>query len=439
MFDPRAYQEPLFRAFDSGQYNRFFLRWCRRAGKDKTCLNLMIREMFARVGIYYYFFPSYQQGRKAIWEGIDKDGFKFLHHFPQQYVKSINNNEMKIELLNGSIFRLIGTDNYDSVMGTNPCGCVFSEYSLQDPSAWDYIRPILAQNKGWAIFNGTPRGKNHMYDLEAAVTGQKTWFISELQSLWADLPNYYPVVTLEDIELERQSGMTEEVIEQEFGVSYVAGQKGAYYSDQIIKAREQGRIGKFMPNDHLWVDTFWDLGYRDDTAIWFRQQEGNALVWIDYYEDSGKDLAHYVQVLQSKGYRFRCHYVPHDAHQGKFQVGLSHKDMLVKLLEQAGLESHVIVAKKPGTKQQAIDAVRARFSRYFFNEPLVGDGIIKLSLYHRQYNKQRQVFLDHPVHDWTSHAADALSTEALTKDDQEDVFTNNIAPSIITKFDPLDY
>lgn len=441
LFEPRDYQFGLYAALDSGRCNRALLRWSRRAGKDLTCFNYMIKKAVERVGTYFYFLPSYSQGRKIIWEGADKDGLRFLAHIPECLLKpqgGKNNNEMKIELINGSIIRIIGTDNIDSIVGTNPIGVVFSEFSLQDPQAWDLIRPILAENGGWAIFNGTPRGQNHMYKLETAVRGLDNWYFSELQSLWPDLPNYYPVISQEDIRKEREAGMVESLIEQEFGVSYSAGVQGAYFAEHVQKARDSGRIGNFPASDHAWVDTFWDLGFRDDNPIWFRQMDGKAKIWIDYYEDKGHDIAYYVQVLKAKGYNYRTHYVPHDAEQGKYQAGMSHKQMLIAALRSAGLSDDVVVVPKCNTKQQAIDATRSQFSYYYFNEKTTSDGLLKLALYHRKYDRARETFLDLPVHDWTSHAADAIMNDGLSINLQDD-FTNPSTGKIITDFDPFDY
>ena len=150
-FIPREYQEGLLYSIDAG-YKRAFCVWHRRAGKDKTAINLMITQACQVVGVYYYFFPTYNQGKKIIWDGMDKDGFKFLDHFPPQMIASKNSQEMKIVMANGSIFQIIGSENFDNVMGSNPRGCIFSEYSLQNPKAFDFIRPILVQNEGWAVF-----------------------------------------------------------------------------------------------------------------------------------------------------------------------------------------------------------------------------------------------------------------------------------------------
>lgn len=437
-FNPRDYQQKIFEAIDSGKL-RILMRWSRRAGKDLTCFNVMVKKAFERVGSYYYFFPEYSQGKKALYEGMDMDGIKFIDRIPKEWIKSKNNNEMKIELFNGSIIRVIGTENFDSIMGTNPIGCIFSEYSLQNPAAWDFIRPILAQNGGWAIFNGTPRGKNHMYQLEIDNVSNPDWYISELQSLWPDLPNYYPIVSMEQIDKERASGMTEEVIEQEFGVSYIAGQKGAYYMDCITKARQENRIGTFVYNDHKWVDTFWDLGLTDDTAVWFRQIDGNRIIWIDYYENNTKDLAHYVQMLKEKGYKYKTHYLPHDGSSRTLQTAMSNKDLFRRLLQEAGISADVYVSKRPASKQVPINLVRERFSRYHFNEDLTSDGIKKLSLYHRQWDRNTKSFRDYPAHDWTSHAADAIAVDGITGY-LSDGYSSNIEDvKIVTDFNPLDY
>jgi hypothetical protein len=143
-------------AIDNGK-KRAVAVWHRRAGKDKTLINLIVKKAFERVGAYYYYFPTQAQGRKILWNGIDKEGMPFLDHVPQEIIAQKKDQEMMIRLVNGSIIQLIGTDRAE-VVGPNPVGCVFSEYSLQDPRAWDFVRPILAENEGWAVFNYTPRG-----------------------------------------------------------------------------------------------------------------------------------------------------------------------------------------------------------------------------------------------------------------------------------------
>ena len=396
---------------------RAFLRWHRRAGKDLTCFSYMAKEMVSRRGIYYYFLPNYQQGRKIIWEGMDREGIRFMDRMPKELIKRIQNQEMIMELTNGSIFRVIGTDNIDSIMGTNPIGCVFSEYSLQDPQAWEFIRPILAENDGWAVFNGTPRGRNHMYELELRIRGHKDWYFSEAQTLWPDRPNFTGAVTQGAIEAEREAGMDDDTIEQEFGVSYSAGVKGAYYSDVLERARTEERLGSFPYNNQKLVDTFWDIGTSDDTSIWFRQLDGNKRIWIDYFSDNGHDVAYYVGVLKDKGYKYRTHFLPHDGAHKTWQTNWRTDDLFRATCKDYLISDDTVVVPRGNRKQDGINAVRANFPLYYFNtdSPYIRDAVKMIELYHRKWDPKRKVFMNDPVHDWTSHCADALRTEASSE------------------------
>lgn len=437
-FDLRPYQLELFEFLDSGG-RRAFLRWCRRSGKDLTCINYMFKAMLERPGNYYYILPIYAQGRKAIFEGKTKAGRPYLDHMPKEYIKgNVNKNEMTFETINGSRFRIVGGDNYDtSIVGTGFAGCVISEFALQQPNLMNFLRPILRESNAWLILNGTPRGQNHMFKQEQSIAGDESWHTSIVQTLWPDLPNYYEVATQEDILKDVKEGMPMDMVEQEYGVSYSAGVKGAYYADQVIEAKQQGRVGQFPVDNHRWVDTFWDLGKNDSTVIWFRQQVDGKLIWVDYYEDTGKSPADYVQILQEKGYRYKTHYMPHDADHNRLEGCL--KTIFETCMESAGIASDICIAEKPQTKRYAIDKVRSRFSKYYFNESLCADGLAKLALYHRKFNEKDQVFLDMPVHDWTSHAADALSTEALTAEVNDHSQFANSEQKIISNFNPWDY
>lgn len=178
-FQPRSYQIPILKAWDSG-IKRLFWVAHRRSGKDKTIFANLSKKMMERVGTYYYFLPTYSQAKKVIWTGADKNGFKFLDHFPKEIVKTINQSDMIIELVNGSILQMVGADNIDRIVGTNPIGVVFSEYSLMKPDVWNFISPILRENDGFAIFIMTPRGTNHAYDLMQSVKNDKRWFVQTL-------------------------------------------------------------------------------------------------------------------------------------------------------------------------------------------------------------------------------------------------------------------
>lgn len=219
-YNPRPYQLPFLKAFDSG-VKRLLLCWHRRSGKDKTVFAVLPKRMIERKGLYFYILPYYAQAKKIIWNGIDKDGVRFLSHFPKEVVKSINETEMKIELINGSILQLVGADKIDSIVGTNPVGVVLSEYSLMKSSVWDFIRPILAENGGWAVFVFTPRGMNHAWKLLQQAKDSKDWFV---QLLTVDDTQ---AISAEALEGEKRE-MPQDLFEQEYHVKFIEG-AGAFF------------------------------------------------------------------------------------------------------------------------------------------------------------------------------------------------------------------
>jgi len=224
-FACRGYQYGVYDAIVNKGTKRAVCVWHRRGGKDKTFINILTVMMGKRKGIYYYFLPTYNQGKKIIWDGMDKSGFKFLSHIPEELILRKNDSEMKIELVTGSIFQVVGTDNIDSIMGTNPVGCVFSEYSLQNPQAWEFIRPILLENDGWAIFNFTPRGNNHAKKLYDMARLNPHWYceLFTIDDTKDENGNRY--ITDEMIEEERVSGMSEALIEQEYYCKFIDAER----------------------------------------------------------------------------------------------------------------------------------------------------------------------------------------------------------------------
>ena len=217
-FTPRSYQLPFFDALDSGK-KRACLIWHRKSGKTLSLFNFAIKKAFERVGTYFHAFPEYSQGRKILWDGLSNEGNPYIKfHLHEAMVKNKNRNEMKIELSNGSIWQIIGADNYDSLVGPNPVGLILDEWAVSTryPKAWDYFRPILAQNGGWAVFVYTPRGRNHGWDLHSMAITNPEWFY---QLLTVDDTR---AVTQEAIDAERKAGMPESMIQQEFYCSFLA-------------------------------------------------------------------------------------------------------------------------------------------------------------------------------------------------------------------------
>ncbi len=413
LYQPRNYQFNLMGFLDAG-YKRYAGVWHRRAGKDKSAINLCIKEMAKNVGAYYYFFPTYKQAKKVIWDGIDpRTGIKYLDHFPTELqAKAPNNTEMKITFTNNSLFQLVGTDDFDSIMGTNPRGCVFSEYSLQDPRAWDYIRPILRENGGWAAFIYTFRGKNHGYSLFKMAQREPDWYAELLTVKDTKREDGTPVISEADIDKDRAEGMDEDLVQQEYYCSPEGAIQGAYYAQQLKAARKEGRITRVPYVSGIPVDTWWDLGMDDSTTIWFTQTiRGGEIRIIDYKEDSGEGLAHYAKILREKPYVYGMHSFPHDIEVRELGTGKSRR----VVAEGFGIRPLKTVQRPRDMEavNAGIEAGRNIFSRCWFDEEKCRKGLEALESYHKEYDEENKVFRNRPFHDWSSHAADGWRTFAV--------------------------
>lgn len=284
---PRRHQLNLYNAFGHGkQFQRGAAVWHRRAGKDSTALNLTARDMCKRVGTYWHLFPEQAQARRAIWNGIDRDGRRILGQvFPgfeteTGFVKRRSSQEMLIEAANGSIWQMAGSDNFNSLVGSNPIGVVFSEWSLAHPEAWDYIRPILVENGGWALFIYTPRGRNHGFATYNMAAGDDDWFCERLTVDDTGL------VTPEDIEAERRAGMSEPKIRQEFYCSFEAETERQLITfDAVSDAQSREVLPEPFDERVIGVDVA-RFG-EDKSVIYFRQ--GPNADPIPYERYSGMD------------------------------------------------------------------------------------------------------------------------------------------------------
>lgn len=398
----RDYQAEFWRAMADG-FKRAVLVWHRRAGKEKTCWNYMIMQACKKVGIYYYFFPHFSQGRKILWDGVDKAGYKLLNHIPKDLIDgNLNSTEMKVRLKNGSIIQIIGTNNIDSIVGTNPVGCVFTEYSLQDPIGWQLIRPILVENNGWAVFNFTPRGANHGKDIYDMAKANPAWFC---QLLTVEDTG---VVSPEMIQAEREAGMSEDFIQQEFYCSFTLGVEGSYYAKYVQSMRDEDRIGRVPHNKQSRVYTAWDLGYGDSTSIIFYQISGQEIHIIDYYEAHGEGLPHYASVLNKKPYIYADHFAPHDIESHAFSSGLSAKEV------GAGLGIKFITLPTLKLRlEDGIEALRGLFPRLWIDEKNCGYLLKCLENYRKEFDDRLEVYKERPRHDKYSHAADAARYMAI--------------------------
>ena len=397
---PRDYQLPLWHFLENGGLRADCI-WHRRGGKDSVSFNWTALAAFKTVGVYWHMLPTAKQARKVVWDGIDKKGVRFIDQaFPPVLRKSVNKQEMRIELINGSIWQCVGSDNYNSLIGANPRGVVFSEYSVANPAAWNYISPILAENGGWAIFIYTFRGRNHGWRLYQMAKDNPKWF-SEILRL--DQSGAYPLDIVED---ERKRGMPEEMIEQEYFCSPNAAVMGAYYGRQIAQLEKDGQIGEVPWVSELEVHTAWDLGMDDYTVIWFYQQVGKEIRIIDYYANSGHALQHYATHMKSKPYVYGRNLLPHDVRVRELGTGKSRKQTLEGLgLRVTVVDRHLV--------EDGIQAVRNILPRCWFDEKKTREGLDGLSLYRAEYDEKFETNKAHPVHDWSSHAADGFRQLAV--------------------------
>ena len=334
------------------------------------------------------------------------------------YGATVNISELRVDYPNGSRVRLFGADNYDTLRGLSLSGAVLDEFADFDPRAWpEVIRPALSDRQGNAAFIGTPKGHNAFYEIaqRARKNEDGNWYFLEIKASDAvplndSLPDAHErnLVTSEELGLARKE-MSEDQYNQEYECSFEAAIKGSYYG-KIINDFPKERIGKIPYDPAVQVWTSWDLGIRDSTAIWFAQVVGKEIRLIDYYENSGTDLGHYTTLLQRKPYTYAGHIVPHDAQAKELGTGKSR----LEVLESLGLRTARVAPMH--RVEDGINAVRVMLPRCWFDNGNCERGIEALRLYHAEYDDKLKALRAHPVHDWTSHAADSFRYLAMTLD-----------------------
>ncbi len=388
----------------------------RRWGKDDVALHRTACASMQRVGNYWHMLPQYSQARKAIWEAVNpKTGKRRIDEaFPEEIRKTTRNQEMMIPLINGSSWQLVGSDNFNSLVGSPPIGIVHSEFALADPRARAYISPILLENEGWELFIYTPRGMNHGKTLLDFAKQEEGWFAELLTA------EDTPVFTKAQLELTRRELIAafgdaegEALFQQEYYCSFQGAVLGAYYAKQLALARSEGRICSVPYNTGHEVYTFWDIGFDDSTTIWFGQFIGKAYYWIDYYENSNESMEHYAEVLKRKKYNYGDHYFPHDVeHHG---IGILEGKSIKEVAEDVGIEPIITVQRAKDSKavREGIQASRTLIGQSWFDEKKCAQGLAGLEGYRAGYNDTQKRLSDHPVHDWCSHPADAFRTFAV--------------------------
>lgn len=402
---PRPYQRAAWSYLENGGLHAELI-WHRRSGKDEICLHRTACAAFERVANYWHMLPLAVQVRKAIWEAVNPHTGKrrIDEAFPHELRATTREDQMLIKFVNGSSWQALGSDNFNAMVGSPPAGIVYSEWALANPSARAYLRPILAENKGWQVFITTPRGKNHAHTTFTAAQKTVGAFAQRLTALETG------VFTPEALEAERQSyigdygaDMGQALFEQEYLCSFDAAILGAFYGAEMKRAHEEGRITHVPYDPGLPVFTIQDIGFTDDTVILFFQVLRGEIRIIDCYDGAGHGVEHYAEVMKGKPYTYGAHWLPHDA-QARTMVAAGRT--VVEQYRDCGISPiHVLPNKQ--TEQQGILSVRKLFPNLWID---AGQEILieAITQFQREWDDDRKCFKDAPKRDWTNHFADAL-------------------------------
>jgi hypothetical protein len=358
-------------------------------------------------GRYAYVAPYLSQSKSI--------AFDYLLKYSQPVLSKANQSELWVELVNGARIRLFGADNPDTLRGLYLDGVVLDEYADMKPSIFGaVIRPLLADRKGWATFIGTPKGHNAFWEVYSNATQDPTWYVKVLRASQTGL--------LDQAELDDAAKtMTQDQYLQEFECDFESAILGAYYGKEMRQLTDQGRIREVEYDPLFPVHTAWDLGYSDDTAIWFFQVVHGEIRCLDYHSSNGQPVAFYAGIIQARekerGYVYGTHWLPHDA---RAKTLSSNRSVIEQLGDKIPLKSIKIA---PNLKlQDGIQASRLALTRAWFDHKC-NDGIECLRQYQREYDEDKKVFRDKPRHDWTSHGADAFRYLALVWKDEAKIIT----------------
>lgn len=401
-WSPRDYQRPLWEYLGRGG-NRAIEIAHRRWGKDDLVLHHTACAAMERIAGYWHCLPEYEQARKAIWAAVNPHTGKrrIDEAFPPEIRASKDEQQMFIRFKNGSTWQVIGSDRYDSLVGAGVAGVTYSEWALANPSSWGYIRPMIEENNGWAVFITTPRGRNHakaMYEM--AKTNPK-WFaeISSISDTGAlteeqifEAKREYASIYGEDVGLAQ--------FEQEYLCSWNSSILGAFYAREMAQVRQQGRIKAFEPLPGVPVHTAWDIGVRDDTSIWWFQVIGGRPWILDCYRNSGAGVDHYAEICHEKPWMRGIDYVPHDAKITEWGTGRTRTEQMIKHKLNPELVPNL-------SKMDGIQAARTTLQTAIFHPRCEEIGLSALEQYRREWDDEKKTFRASEVRDWTTHLADA--------------------------------
>ena len=391
-YKPRELQNFLHKKIDKHRFNVLVLH--RRAGKTVMCINHILKAALTNPmpnPRYAFISPTFKQGKATAWDYI------------KQYAEKIpgtkfNESELRCDLPNGARITILGAENDQSLRGIFLDGCVFDETQSIKPTIFpEVIRPALADRKGWCVFIGTPKGRNYFYELYEQAKENKDWYACVFKASNTKI--------LDQDELDAAKAvMSKDLYDQEFECSFQAAITGSYFGAIIEGLAKDSRITDVPYDDNLDVETWWDLGLNDSTAIWFVQRFKGETRLIDYYENSGFGLDHYSDILDQKGYEYSKHILPHDVKVR--ELGNMGKSRLESLLE-LGIAGEV--APKLSI-EDGIEAVRKALPNCWFDKEKCKTGIEYLKAYQKRWDDKNQCFKNKPMHNYASHCADAFRT-----------------------------
>lgn len=417
---PRWYQKAAWDAILNPDIRNIVLAWARRHGKDELALQGTVIRAMQRVGTYYHCLPEYSQARKVIWDMVNpRTGQqRWRDIFPSELISKVDNQSMMLTLVNGSTWQLIGSDNTDSLMGGAPVGIVFSEAALANPTTVAFFEPMLLENKGWCMHISSVRGKNHFYNEFLVAQEDPHSFASHISAFDTD------VFTREDLDKTRKTyikrhgqALGEAIFNQEFASSWDAAVVGSVFGREIADLEAEGRARPIAYDPRYPVHTSWDIGVGDSTVILYWQIVNDIPRLIDWYKVDGRGLQTCVEELQSKRYMYGMHLAPHD-----IAVRSWASDGLSRIEEAKRLGLNFRPTVRPETKHLGISASASLIRRMEVNvrETPVDDPtedcrfiLDTLKQYRFSYDKERNIMSKNPIHDWTSHYADALQTMAI--------------------------
>lgn len=402
-FGVRWYQQDFHKALVNRTHDRLIAIWHRRAGKDEVVLNAMRTLALKDPGTYWHCFPEQKQARKAIWNGVNGHTGKrrILEAFPESIIKRMQDDDMFIELNNGATFQLIGSDRYDSTVGSGPKGISYSEWALSNPAAWAYHSPMIRESGGFAAFITTPRGDNHAKTMYDRSLGNKRWFsqllsIEDTKTLTAEvlaeaLEEY---IDLHGMDLGRA------LFEQEYLCSFAGATVGAYFGSEVRKAEVEGRIQDVPINESHPVHCVMDLGKTSNNPIWLFQVISGQLRVVDFYRPESDDLIDWCTDLRELGFNGKT-YVPHDIMVTEWGTKKTRLDRLKEHKMRPVRIARVSVA-------DGLQAGRTAINEMVMDEAKCKSiGLEGLKAYRREWDTDLKTFKENPVKDWAEHIGSA--------------------------------